>query len=54
MIAGLSKAITLYLAPVLMLTSILLSLFAYLAPVLMLQTRVSLMSVVLDTLSAYC
>ncbi|KAL1737162.1 hypothetical protein EV714DRAFT_265974 [Schizophyllum commune] len=49
MIAGLSKAITLYLAPVLMLTSILLSLFAYLAPVLMLQTRVSLMSVVPST-----
>lgn len=49
MIAGLSKAATLYLAPVLMLTSILLSLFAYLAPVVMLQTRVSLMTVTPST-----
>ena len=46
MIAGLSKAITLYLAPVLALTSILLSLFAYLAPTLLLHDRVALLTVV--------
>lgn len=45
MIAGLSKAITLYLAPVLALTATLLSLFAFLAPTLMLQDRVSLLVV---------
>jgi len=45
MIAGLSKAITLYLSPVLMLTTIFLSLFAYLAPVLMLHDRVALLTV---------
>ncbi|KAJ3894976.1 hypothetical protein GG344DRAFT_86190 [Lentinula edodes] len=45
MIAGLSKAITLYLAPVLSLTAILLSLFAFLAPVVMLNDRVSLLTV---------
>jgi len=45
MIAGLSKAITLYLAPILSLTAILLSLFAFLAPVLMLNDRVSLLTV---------
>ncbi|KAL1749195.1 hypothetical protein HDZ31DRAFT_59482 [Schizophyllum fasciatum] len=49
MIAGLSKAVTLYLAPVLMLTSLLLTLFAYISPVLMLQTRVALMSVTPST-----
>jgi hypothetical protein len=45
MIAGLSKAVTLYLAPILSLTAILLSLFAYLAPAVMLHDRVSLLSV---------
>lgn len=45
MIAGLSKAITLYLAPLLSLTAILLSLFAFLAPVLLLNDRVSLLTV---------
>jgi hypothetical protein len=45
MIAGLSKAVTLYLAPLLSLTAILLSLFAFLAPVLMLNDRVSLFTV---------
>jgi hypothetical protein len=45
MIAGLSKAVTLYLAPILSLTAILLSLFAFLAPAVMLHDRVSLLSV---------
>ncbi|KAJ8522567.1 hypothetical protein ONZ45_g913 [Pleurotus djamor] len=45
MIQGLSKAVTLYLAPLLMLTTILLSLFAFLAPVLMLHDRVALLTV---------
>jgi len=49
MIAGLSKATTLYLAPVLTLTAILLSLFAYLAPVLMLQDKVALLTVTPST-----
>lgn len=45
MIAGLSKAITLYLAPVLSLTSLLLILFSYLAPSVMLSGRVALLTV---------
>ncbi|KAL0951136.1 hypothetical protein HGRIS_007872 [Hohenbuehelia grisea] len=45
MIAGLSKAITLYLAPLLLLTSVILSLFAYLAPTLLLHDRVALLTV---------
>ncbi|KAF7320312.1 hypothetical protein MKEN_00816000 [Mycena kentingensis (nom. inval.)] len=45
MISGLSKAITLYLAPLITLTAILLSLFAYLAPTLLLQDRVALLTV---------
>ncbi|KAI0348000.1 hypothetical protein BDW22DRAFT_1350129 [Trametopsis cervina] len=45
MMQGLSKAINLYLAPLLSLTSFILILFAYLAPVLMLQTRVALLTV---------
>ncbi|KIK71039.1 hypothetical protein GYMLUDRAFT_66249 [Collybiopsis luxurians FD-317 M1] len=45
MIAGLSKAVTLYLASLLSLTAILLSLFAYLAPVVMLNDRVALLTV---------
>jgi len=49
MIAGLSKAATLYLAPVLTLTAILLSLFSYLAPVLLLQTKVALLTVTPST-----
>ncbi|KAJ6519856.1 hypothetical protein C8R45DRAFT_1085797 [Mycena sanguinolenta] len=49
MIAGLSKAATLYLAPVLTLTAILLSLFAYLAPVLLLHDKVSLLAVTPST-----
>ncbi|KAF7339441.1 hypothetical protein MSAN_02158300 [Mycena sanguinolenta] len=49
MIAGLSKAATLYLTPVLTLTAILLSLFAYLAPVLLLHDRVSLLNVTPST-----
>ncbi|KAJ7038161.1 hypothetical protein C8F04DRAFT_1256187 [Mycena alexandri] len=49
MIAGLSKATTLYLAPVLTLTAILLSLFAYLAPVLLLQDKVALLTVTPST-----
>ncbi|KAF7347801.1 hypothetical protein MVEN_01537600 [Mycena venus] len=49
MIAGLSKAATLYLAPVLTLTAIILSLFAYLAPVLLLQDKVALLTVTPST-----
>ncbi|KAF8216203.1 hypothetical protein K438DRAFT_1800247 [Mycena galopus ATCC 62051] len=49
MISGLSKAATLYLAPVLTLTAILLSLFSYLAPVLLLQDKVSLLTVTPST-----
>ncbi|KAA1472594.1 hypothetical protein DENSPDRAFT_191312 [Dentipellis sp. KUC8613] len=49
MIAGLSKAITLYLAPLLALTSIFLTLFAFLAPVVMLHSQVSLLSVTPST-----
>lgn len=45
MIAGVSKAVTLYLAPVLSLTALLLALFAFLAPVLLLEDRVALLSV---------
>ena len=45
MIAGLSKAVTLYLAPVLSLTALLLALFSFLAPVLMLHNEVALLSV---------
>jgi len=45
MIAILSKAITLYLSPILMLTTFLLTLFTYLAPVVMLQDRVALLTV---------
>jgi len=49
MIAGLSKAVLLYLAPLVTLTAILLSLFAYLAPVIMLQTKVALLTVTPST-----
>ncbi|KAJ7254074.1 hypothetical protein B0H12DRAFT_1184293 [Mycena haematopus] len=49
MIAGLSKAATLYLAPVLTLTAILLSLFSYLAPVLIFQDKVALLAVTPST-----
>ncbi|KAF8640467.1 hypothetical protein AX17_000130 [Amanita inopinata Kibby_2008] len=45
MIAGLSKAITIYLTPVLALTALLLSLFSFLAPVVLLQDRVALLTV---------
>ena len=45
MISGLSKAITLYLAPLLALTAIFLSLFAYLAPTLLLHDKVALVTV---------
>ncbi|KAJ7783829.1 hypothetical protein DFH07DRAFT_727305 [Mycena maculata] len=50
MIAGLSKAITLYLAPLVTLTAILLSLFAYLAPVLILSGKVALLTVTPSTI----
>ena len=49
MIAGLSKAVTLYLAPLLLLTSILLSLFAYLAPVVIFGGEVALITVTPST-----
>ncbi|KDQ63720.1 hypothetical protein JAAARDRAFT_29746 [Jaapia argillacea MUCL 33604] len=45
MIADLSKFITLYFAPVLSLTALLLSLFAYLSPTLVFQSQVSLLTV---------
>jgi len=45
MIAGLSKTVTLYLAPVLSLTSLLLILFAYTAPTLLLHSKVALLVV---------
>jgi len=45
MIANVSKAATLYLAPVLSLTSLLLILFAYTAPVILLHSRVALLVV---------
>ncbi|KAI0067695.1 hypothetical protein BV25DRAFT_850876 [Artomyces pyxidatus] len=45
MIAGLSKAVTLYLAPLLSLASILLLLFAFFAPTVLLHTQVALLVV---------
>ena len=45
MLADISKATTLYLTPVLMLTSLFLVLFAYLAPAVMLHSQVSLLTV---------
>ncbi|KAJ7070995.1 hypothetical protein C8F01DRAFT_1108612 [Mycena amicta] len=45
MITGLSKATTLYLAPVVTLTAIVLSLLVYLAPVLILQDKVAFLVV---------
>ncbi|KAK7064201.1 hypothetical protein R3P38DRAFT_3165216 [Favolaschia claudopus] len=49
MIAGLSKAATLYLAPILTLTAIVLSLLSYLAPVLVLHDKVALLTVTPST-----
>lgn len=45
MLNQLSNAVALYLAPVLSLTAVLLSLFAYLSPAVMLHTQVSLLVV---------
>ncbi len=45
MIAGLSKAVTLYLSPLLALTAIFLTLFTYLSPTLMLHDQVALLTV---------
>jgi hypothetical protein len=45
MIAGLSKTVTLYLAPVLSLTALILLLFAYTAPTILLHSRVALLVV---------
>jgi hypothetical protein len=45
MIVNLSKAATLYLAPVLSLTSLILVLFAYTAPTILLHSRVALLVV---------
>jgi hypothetical protein len=45
MLDGLSKAVTLYLAPVLCLTALFLSFFAYLAPAVMLHDKVALLTV---------
>jgi len=49
MISGLSKAITLYLAPLLGLATILLTLFAFLAPTFLLHDKVALVVVVPST-----
>ncbi|KIK06964.1 hypothetical protein K443DRAFT_673850 [Laccaria amethystina LaAM-08-1] len=49
MIAGLSKAVTLYLAPILALTATILTLFAYLAPSLLLHDQVALLTVTPST-----
>jgi len=49
MIAGLSKAVTLYLAPLLALTTIFLTLFALLAPTLLLREQVALLTVIPST-----
>lgn len=49
MIAGISKAIALYLAPLLALTATILSLFAFLAPTLLLHDRVALLTVAPST-----
>ena len=49
MIAGLSKAVTLYLSTLLSFTALLLAFFAYLAPVFLLADRVSLLAVVPST-----
>lgn len=49
MIAGLSKAVTLYLAPLLSLTALLLTLFAFISPVLVFSNQVSLLSVTPST-----
>jgi hypothetical protein len=45
MLADLSKGTILYFTPVLMLTALLLSLFAYLAPTVMLHSQVALLTV---------
>lgn len=45
MIAGVSKAVTLYLSPILALTSLFLIMFAYLAPTVLLHDRVALLIV---------
>jgi len=49
MIAGLSKAVTLYLAPLLALTAIVLSVFAFLSPTVMLHDQVALLTVTPST-----
>ncbi|KAF7306954.1 hypothetical protein MIND_00488200 [Mycena indigotica] len=49
MITGISKATTLYLAPVVTLTAIVLSLLVFLAPVLVLQDKVALLTVTPST-----
>jgi hypothetical protein len=45
MIAGLSKAVILYLTPLLTLTAVLLSIFAFLSPVVILHDSVALLTV---------
>ncbi|EIW86676.1 hypothetical protein CONPUDRAFT_43699 [Coniophora puteana RWD-64-598 SS2] len=45
MLANLSKATTLYFTPILMLTALLLILFAYLSPAIMLHSQVALLSI---------
>jgi len=49
MISALSKSATLYLAPLLALTALLLSLFSFLAPVVLLHDRVALLTVTPST-----
>ena len=49
MIGGISKAVTLYLAPLLALTAIFLTLFSLLAPTLLLHDQVALLTVTPST-----
>ncbi|PPR06906.1 hypothetical protein CVT24_011596 [Panaeolus cyanescens] len=49
MIAGLSKAVTLYLTPLLALTAVILSIITFLAPTLILHDQVALLSVIPST-----
>jgi len=49
MIAGLSKAVTLYLAPLLALAAVILSLLAFLSPTVILHDQISLLAVVPST-----
>lgn len=49
MVAGLSKATTLYLAPLLALAANLISIFAFLAPVVMFRDKIALLTIIPPT-----